>query len=176
MRPVGATLLELMVVLAVSAILLTLGIPSLAPLIHASHLTSATNVLLSSLHLSRSEAIKRSARVVMCPSATGTSCAGNGGWHQGWVVFHDANNNAWLDAGEMVILTKQPLPAGLWATSRGSTARYISYAPSGDTKQLTGAWQAGTLTLCNESLEARQIIISRTGRPRTTKIALTSCP
>jgi len=178
MRQSGATLLELMVVLAVSAVLLTIGIPSFASLITSGRLTSAANELVSSLHLTRSEAIKRNARAVMCPSATGTSCT-DGDWHQGWIVFHDANNNARVDAGEAVILTRQALPSGLRATSEGSTARYISYAPGGDTKQTSGAWQAGSLTVCRESQEpgeARQIIISRTGRPRTAKTVLTSCP
>lgn len=179
MQQSGATLLELMVVLAISAILLGIGIPSFAALTRNSRLASATNELVSSLHLARSEAIKRNSRVVMCPSATGNSCAGSGGWHQGWVVFHDPNNNAVLDAEETVVLAREVLPAGLQATSVGSTAKYISYAPSGGTKQITGAWQGGTLTLCSESgalNSARKVIVSSTGRPRTEKITLSSCP
>lgn len=178
MKQSGATLLEFMAALAVSAILLTIGIPSFAALIHSTRLTSATNALVSSLHLARSEAIKRGSRVAICPSATGSACT-NGGWHQGWVVFHDANNNVSLDAGEQAVLIQPSLPTGLWVTSKGSTAGYISYAPSGETRQISGAWQAGTLTLCNESgpLDAaRQVIISRTGRPRTARVALASCP
>jgi len=179
MKQSGATLLEVTVVLAVSAIVLTIGIPSLASLINAGRLTSAANELVSSLHLTRSEAIKRRARAVMCPSAAGTSCADSGDWHQGWIVFHDANNNARVDGGEAVILARQALPSGLRATSEGSTARYISYAAGGDTKQTSGALQAGTLTVCRESqepVEARRIFISRTGRPRTAKTVLASCP
>jgi type IV fimbrial biogenesis protein FimT len=179
MKQSGVTLLELMVVLAVSAILLGIGVPSFAALVNNSRLASAANELVSSLHLARSEAIKRNSRVVMCTSSTGTSCAASDGWHQGWLLFHDANNNAARDAGEPVILARPALPAGLRATSEGSTARYISYAPGGSTKQISGAWQAGTLTLCNESEAsgtARRVIISSTGRPRTTKITLASCP
>ena len=179
MKQSGVTLLELMVVLAIAAILLLAGIPSFASLINSTRLSTATNEMISSLHLTRSEAIKRNSRAVMCTSATGTSCAVSGGWHQGWLVFHDANNNAKLDLGETVVLTRQALPAGLWATSTGTTARYVSYAPSGGTKQVSGAWQGGTLTLCNESgslNSARKVIISSTGRPRTEKTTLASCP
>lgn len=178
MKQWGATLLELMVVLAVSTILLMVGIPSFASLIHASRLTSATNALVSSLHLARSEAVKRDSHVVLCPSSTGSACA-TGGWQQGWLVFHDVNNNAQRDAGETVVLAHPPLSAGMWATSKASTASYISYAPTGATQQVSGAWQAGTLTLCNASGpldSARQVVISRTGRPRTTKTTVASCP
>ena len=173
----GVTLIELLVVLAVSAILLAVGVPSFASLIQSTRLTSATNELVASLSLARSEAIKRSGRAVMCVSATGTSCAGRG-WHEGWLVFHDANGNARLDTGEVVVMRRGPLSAGLQVTSEGSTARYVSYAPSGGTKQVNGAWQAGTLTLCDTSRTAgpgRKVIISSTGRVRTAKMAQTAC-
>lgn len=176
MKNSGATLLELLVVLAIAAILLTIGIPSFASLAHSSRLSTATNELLASLHLARSEAIKRRGRAVLCPSATGTSCADGGDWHQGWVVFHDANNNANVDAGEAVILSRQALPTGLRATSRRT---YISYTPDGGTKWINGALQGGTLTVCNDSdppVAARQVIISLAGRARTAKTTLASCP
>ena len=179
MNQSGVTLVELMVVLAVFAILLGIGIPSFVGLANSSRLTSATNELVSSLHLARSEAIKRNSRTVMCTSATGTSCAASGGWQQGWLVFHDNNNNAVLDAGEMVILARQAQPAGLLLTGNMPVSKYISYSPSGATKLISGAFQAGTLTLCNVSGVpgmARQVVISSTGRPRTSKITLASCP
>ena len=179
MKQSGATLLELMVVLAVSAILLGIGIPGLTALSSSSRLVSATNELVSSLHLARSEAIKRNSRVVMCKSATGTSCAASGGWHQGWLVFHDPNNNAALDANETVILARPFFPGGINLNGNQWIARYISYTPSGATRMVSGVLQVGTLTVCNVSASsgtAREIIISSTGRPRTVKVVLASCP
>ena len=178
MKQCGATLLELLVVLAVSAILLAIAVPSFSGLFHASRLTSATNALIASLHVARSEAIKRRQRAVVCPSLAGETCAGSGGWHQGWMVFHDANNNAQRDAGEAVLLIHSPLPAGMRVTSKGSTASYISYTPAGDTQQVGGGFQAGTLTLCHVSASpdsARQVVIYRTGRPRTAKTSVATC-
>ncbi len=179
MKQSGVTLLELIVVLAISGILLVIGIPSFAAYSSNSRLTSATNALVSSLFLARSEAIKRNSRAVLCKSANGLACATSGGWDQGWVVFHDANNNAELDAGEAMILTRQAFPAGFRLTGNGWVSNYISYNPSGATTTISGALQMGTLTLCNESGVpgmARQVVISRTGRPRTSKISLASCP
>ena len=179
MKQSGTTLLELMVVLSIAGILLTIGIPAFSYLAHTSHLSSATNEMVSSLHLTRSEAIKRNSRAVMCPSVTGTSCAVNGGWHMGWLVFHDPNNNAALDAGETVIMARQALPAGFSLTGNKWISKYISYTPSGATRTISGVLQVGTLTLCNESGApgaARLVIISSTGRPRTEKTTLASCP
>lgn len=177
MKQSGVTLLELMVVLAVAAILLLVGIPSFASLAHSSRLSSATNEMISSLHLARSEAIKRGSRVVACTSATGASCAASGGWDQGWVVFHDANNNASVDDGESVILAHSPLPQGYWMKGESKVSRYISYSSSGGTKHVSGAFQAGALILCNGSAlsdGARKVIISSTGRART--VLLPTCP
>ncbi len=178
MKQCGATLLELIVVLAVSATLLTIAVPGLSALFHSSRLASATNALIVSLHVARSEAIKRRQRVILCPSPGGDACAGSGGWHQGWMVFHDANNNAQRDAGESVLLAHPALPGGMRVTSKGSTASYISYTPAGGTQQIGGAFQAGTLTLCHVSASpdsARQVVIYRTGRPRTAKTSVETC-
>lgn len=175
----GATLAELMVVLAIGAILLTLGIPGFATLIEGSRLSSATNELISTLHLARSEAIKRNARTVLCKSVDGSECNTSGGWHQGWLVFHDANNNGLRDDGETIVLVRPALPDGIRVTGNSPVFSYISYAPTGGSKLISGGWQGGTLTVCSdlESLHTvRQIIISKTGRPRSARIEEASCP
>jgi type IV fimbrial biogenesis protein FimT len=179
MKQSGATLMELLVVLSIAAILVSTAIPGFSALIRSTRLSGATNDFIASLHLARSEAIKRNARTVLCPSATGAACAASGGWHQGWLMFHDANNNAVLDAGEAVILARQALPAGFSLTGNTSVSKYISFVSTGAAKLVNGGFQAGTLTLCNESETAemaRQVILSSTGRPRTIKIMLASCP
>lgn len=179
MNQSGATLLELMLVLAISAILLTIGIPSFVSASANSSVTSATNAMVASLHLARSEAIKRGSRAVVCPSPNGAACAGSGGWEQGWVVFNDANNNAALDTGEAVILTQGSMPPGYRMTGQLSSSSYISYTPSGAAKKTSGAFQAGHLTVCealDSTVSARQIIISKTGRPRTARVTLAACP
>jgi type IV fimbrial biogenesis protein FimT len=179
MKATGATLTELLVVLAIAAILVALAIPGFASLVHSSRLSAATTELLVSLHLARSEAIKRNARTVICISANGSTCASGGGWHQGWLIFHDANNNAALDPGETVIHASQALPASIRLTGNSTVSKYVSYSPSGGTKSVTGAFQAGTLTVCNESATStpgRRVVISSTGRPRVAKAVLASCP
>lgn len=152
--------------------------PSLTNLVRSIQLTSASNDLLAGLLMARSEAVKRKGRAAVCKSADGVSCAANGGWQQGWIVFHDVNNNGVHEAGEEIIQRQEALPAEMRVTGNLNVARYVSYAPSGTTKMASGAFQAGTFTLCNHSMEsgqARQIILSSAGRPRVQKTLVGLC-
>lgn len=176
-RELGVTLVEMLVVVAITAILTGMAAPSLRATMDSVKLSSASNLLLSGFHLARSEAIKRNSRVVVCKSSDGESCASTGGWEQGWIVFHDANNNSVRDAQEVVVRREQHLAMSLRLTGNQAVSRYVSFAPTGGTKVTGGSFQAGTLTLCHEDGgEARQIILNAVGRPRVFKTALASCP
>jgi type IV fimbrial biogenesis protein FimT len=177
-RSSGFTLVELLSVLAVAAVLLSIGVPSLASLVSSSRVSSTANDLLGDLFLTRSEAIKRKQRVVMCKSADGESCAATGGWQQGWIVFVDSDGDAQRDAGETLLRAQSALAGSMRLTGTQPVAKYVSYMPTGSTKLVGGGFQAGTLTVCSESAApatARQIIVNSTGRPRTQKVQLDSC-
>jgi type IV fimbrial biogenesis protein FimT len=174
----GFTLLELMVAVTAMLVLLLVAAPSMSAMMNSVKLTSASNDLLAHIYLARSEAIKRRGRVVLCKSADGASCASSGGWEQGWIVFHDTNNNGVLDAGELVIARQDPLPLALKVTGNQNVARYVSFDPTGATKTTGGGFQAGTLTFCRQSVasnEARQIILNAVGRPRVQRFQIASC-
>lgn len=179
MRPThGFTLVETMSVLAVTAVLVTVAIPPMEDLVDASRVTAASSELLADLLLTRSEAIKRRTRVVICKSADGQRCTAAGGWQQGWIVFEDANGDALRGPAENLVRMQPALPGGLRLTGTAPVARYVSYAPSGATKTAGGGFQAGTLTVCAASpgpAAGRQIILNATGRPRTQKVELPSC-
>ena len=95
----GVTLIELMIVLVIAGILMGTAVPSFLGVIRSTKLTNAANDLLISLTLARSEAAKRHDRVALCKSADGACCASTGGWEQGWIVFHDANDNGKREGG-----------------------------------------------------------------------------
>ena len=85
-RSGGFSLLELMITVAVAAILMALAVPSFTSLINNNRLTSGSNALVTAMHHARSEAVRRNARVTLCASADGATCAGTGNW-QGWVTL-----------------------------------------------------------------------------------------
>ena len=174
----GFTLIELLIVLAIASILAGTALPSFSGLIRSVRLSSATNNLFSSILLARSEAAKRRARVALCKSLDGKTCAVSGAWEQGWIVFHDANNNGSRDASEQIVERVAAMPAGMRVSGNLNVAKYVSYAPTGETKMASGAFQAGTVTVCNVSSkagDARQIVISAVGRPRVQKSRIATC-
>lgn len=174
----GLTLIELLVTIAIAAILAGLAAPSFREMIVGNRLKSHASALLSGLLLARGEAIKRNGRVVLCKSADGAACTLNGGWEQGWIVFADGNNNAALDAGETVIQRQAALDSGMRLTGNQNIANYVSYSGVGSAKFTSGAFQSGTFTLCQLSAsggKAREIVVSATGRPRISQTTVATC-
>ena len=174
----GFTLVELLVSLAIGSILMSLTVPAMTGMLNTQKAISASNALFAGLNLARSEAIKRNARAVLCKTANGLTCTLSGGWEQGWILFHDLNNNAALDAGEEVLRQQGPASAGIRLAGNLPIANYVSYTPIGTAKLISGAFQAGTFTLCMESsgsADVRQIVLSGTGRARAQKGAARDC-
>jgi len=71
----GFTLLELMVTVAVLAIITALALPSFTNLISSSRLTSSANEMVALLQSARTAAISNRASSVVCPSTDGVNCA-----------------------------------------------------------------------------------------------------
>lgn len=170
----GFTLIELVVTIAIAAIVLTIGVPSFQETINNNRLTSGANEFVTGLNLARSEAIKRSVTVTLCKSADGATCAAGGGYEQGWIVFVDPNGNAAVDGGEQVVRAYGALSGGMTLTAAAPVANAISYTASG-VVQLAGACPvdgAGfaqcTLNLCkpNYATSARQLVLGVGGRVR----------
>jgi type IV fimbrial biogenesis protein FimT len=172
------TLVELLVVLAITGILMGVAVPMASSVFNGMRLASISETFLSQLHLARSEAIKRNAPVVMCKSPDGTTCAEEGGWEQGWIVFHDRNYDGMRDADELVVQRSGPLPRGFRLVGNTMVTSYVSFGPTGGTRTVGGAFQAGTVTACRQSGEAtngRQVVINAVGRPRMQRVDLARC-
>lgn len=170
-RAAGYSFPEILTVVAVSGVLTGIAVPSMNGMVQRQRAASLTTIFVGSLHLARNEAIKRNGRVVVCKSPTGAACTNAGGWDQGWIVFHDTNNDARYDAGESVVLHQQGVASGLLRlTGNQPVANYVSYSASGTAKLTSGAFQAGTFTLCPlaaNQVEPRKIVLSAAGRART---------
>lgn len=101
----GVTLVELLVALAVLAILVTLAVPSLQAFVNSNRLRAATNETLATLQTARIEAIRANRRMVAClsadPNADVPAC--NGAEASGWIVFQDADRNGKYAGSERLV-------------------------------------------------------------------------
>lgn len=97
----GFTMIELMIVVAIMAILIALAAPSFTPLIERWRVRDSAETLTSSLYYARSEAIKRGGNVIVAKNPNAANCTtatANTEWGCGWHVFFDANGNGSQDA------------------------------------------------------------------------------
>ncbi len=138
-RERGLTMIEMMTALVVVAVLFAIAVPSYRNASLGSRLSASANDLLASVQLARSEAIKRNVAVTLCASADGATCAGGGGWEQGWVVR----------AAALVIQTQQALPDGYLVTQTGGTLP-LNFQPIG-----IGA-TAAVFTVCRDDPDGSQ--------------------
>lgn len=162
-RQSGFTLIELMVTLAVAAILLGLALPSFQSSLRSNRVATATNDMLASISLARSEAIRSTRGGGVCSSNDGAAC--NGSWADGWLVWADANGNGALDGGETVLKYSRG-DARLGATGPGAVVAFDSRG-----RRRAGADQ--TLTLkpseCGGQPLQRTLTINAAGQVRTAK-------
>lgn len=83
----GFTLVELIVAMVVAGVVAAIAIPNFRLLILNQQSEAIGEELISSFQFARSEAIKRSGFVTVCPSNTGTSCGGS--WGNGLLIIVD---------------------------------------------------------------------------------------
>ena len=97
------TLIELMITIAVAAVVLTLGVPGFGRVIERNQLSAHINEMVSTLHFARSEAIRRNKAITVCHSNDGSTCGGVG-YEDGWLMFFDDNNDGdYSDTGEELL-------------------------------------------------------------------------
>ena len=154
-KQTGFTLIELMITLALAAIILTMGIPSFSTMIMNNRLTAQTNQFVTAMNFARSEAIKR--RTTMSVNATAGGGAGDE-WGPGWSV---------VDGGGTTLRVFPALEGSSTLDADADVAAF-TYQPSGRSN-------AGTLTMCDDRSgeTGRQISVAAPGRVSTSTVA---CP
>ncbi len=174
----GYSLVETLLTLSIMTSIAALAAPSMVEFLATMRLRSAADAMVNSLLLTRSEAVHRSARVVMCKSIAGNGCTFAGDWAAGWIVFQDHNNSGTQDPGEPTIYRQEPLAGGIRMTGNITVDQYVSYTPFGQAKLLNGGFQAGTFSICSMAgmtAVGYQVVVASTGRARVSKVTSMPC-
>lgn len=157
----GFTAVEFMVVLGLSALFLVAAVPGYQALIQNNKIVAATNRLSASLNLARTEAIRRSTKVSVCPTANAafTACGSTAQWGSGWIVFVDSDNDNVIDSSADLVKVADAPATGTKITSASAI---ISYDATGFL--LSGATSLVVQTTGCSGNNARTISISGAGR------------
>jgi Tfp pilus assembly protein FimT len=101
--------------------------------------------------------------VTLCRSNDGQHCQGQ--WHEGSILFTDANADRRLNGEDRLLYRTQPLPLrGRLSFNAFRNRQYLQMTPQGIT-----AYQNGNFTWCpanGDPLLIRQLILSFSGRTR----------
>lgn len=173
----GVTLIELLVTVAILAVILAIGVPSLREMQVRSQVGSITSDFANDVARARTEAITRNSCVAICTSINtanaltgGTptcAAAGNKNWQNGWIIFANptcstTQNNPTTN-GSTLIAVRQAGDNNFKLESSGSLRRLTF-----DSRGLTNSLQSNlTLSYEPESVSSphyRSICISSSGR------------
>ncbi len=187
----GVTLIELMVTVAIIAVLAGIAAPSLSHLMMTNRLASQSNDVMSALTVARAEAVRRNQRVVMCRYdgilANGTvpatfNCDGAGGAWGGVVVFNDTNASNTRDVGEDLIRAERFDTTRVQVQSSpqiAALANALVFRGDGIARDNVGGFlNTGQIRVCvlsSDGSNARDIGIRGGGKAVLTKATDASC-
>jgi type IV fimbrial biogenesis protein FimT len=134
----GLTAIELLVTLAILAILIGIAAPSMSRFIGQWRASNAINALTGSLRTARTEAIARARPVVVCrvASSSSTTClstAGTNGFASGWIVFVNNDRDTSFDYSATngdELLLRQEAPPGIANIALTNAGRFV-FLPNG---------------------------------------------
>ena len=171
----GLSLIELMVALAIFALVIGFGVPSYRDWIAARELANHAEYLAETLNQARSEAVKRQVRVNVCKSSDGKQCATSGTWSDGWIMFADDNRDGSIEAPESLIRHEAAPGNQITVTANRPLDSYVSYTNFGYARLLNGALQMGTFEVCKPGQKAIDVVLANSGRVRLSRTSR-PCP
>jgi len=161
----GFTLLELLVVVAISGILLGVGVPAMGALIERNQFKAEVSAVHRAVELSRSMAVYRGEAISLCPLDNLGNCSDQ--WSNSLSIFADTDRSGSLDENEVIIKVLPALSgdsSNLMRDFNRSSA--VMFYPSG-----SAFGRNGTMKICLRSTPnlSATIIISGSGRIRMGK-------
>jgi len=169
-RQTGLTLIELLLTMAILAILTTVAVPGFSNLVLNTRMTAHVNRFVHDIHLAKQSAHRRMQPVALCKSLNGRQCAHDAEWHDGWLVFVNIDHDRppQVDPDEPILAANPAFDSG---SIIGNRRAFIFRAFEVRSTN-------GTLTFCDRRGPdtARAVIVSYTGRPRVSTVTAGNKP
>lgn len=145
----GFTIIELIVAVALLAVLTGFAVPAFTAVINNNRLAGASNELAAALQSARIEAVRRGQRVIVCSTVNGTGCAAADAQWTGWLSFVDEDGNSSPQTSEIlrVELVKLPIQLRVSPSISNSLDRIV-FRPDGFAYRHNGNPMAANLSVC----------------------------
>jgi len=165
-------MLEILMVVAIGAILVAVAVPSLQDTISRNARDSIQLDLLTSLALARSQAVTLSVTASVCHSANQTSCSNSAGsdWSDGWLVFSDYDGDGVVDSADGDELLQVHPSANdivaielLNSSNNTITNEFVQFNNDGFLNNSTGGAYFKICDIDNIAANSRAIWVSNTG-------------
>ncbi len=160
-RQRGVTLLEMMIVLAIVAIVMTVVAPSVNTILNKNSITAEINSISGAVQFGRFAAIDNNATVVICPSKNYESCTST--WNDPKIVFLDSNDNGARESDETLLVSTDPASSSNVITGPATSIKFFD---SGAANMLA------SIVICPTSKDktlARALNVNLQGRVRVSK-------
>lgn len=172
----GFTLYELLITVAIVAVVLAYGVPNMLQFNQNGRMTSTANDMHSSFHLARSESGRAKTNITVCASANALAADANcgGTWDQGFIVFVDEDGDInRAGATETVLRAHGPIADGV-TLAVADAATYFSFSSTGlgrpnvnnnpAVSQVVMCDERGNITAAGGSSAARLFVVTPLGR------------
>lgn len=170
----GFTLIEILVAIAILAIVMAIAIPDFTSTIQNNTIATISNDLISSINLARSEAVKRNVTVSICATSNSNFTACGNNWNLGWLVFvNPTGGNALSNTAAAPLLRIQRINDQSATIATTPTVGILTYSGNGFTATGTGNLSITIKATGCTTDSGRRIAISATGRPSVTNV---TCP
>lgn len=158
----GFTIIELLVGIAIAAILLMVAVPTYRAVVDGSRVSSELDALSSDMAFSRMEAVKQGLNVMMCSSRDGLTCSGSGNWQDGWIVMLPEGGicsaNSGLGASHGALLRARPAIRG------GDSISYVNAGSGGQGvcfSRLGTTAASGVMTIISQAAQSAPSMFNR---------------
>ncbi len=170
-KEAGFTLVEALTALAVTALTLTVALPTFNDVVRRNRTTATLHQLSADMAMARTSAIIQRRQVVVCPRAGDRRCSDRADWSEGWLVFTDADGNRQPDAAADVLRITDA-PAGAGRLFLPSSRHFLRYQVDG-----RSAHSNLTVHVCSSGTLQGQVVVNNHGRARTSRPKReTACP